>query len=357
MYSDESLTDKILLIIAYCGESTIESLSRLSDSHSYFIKIINELTRAKYLKKNIMNEKKCIRITNRGKKRLTELNKERFYIIFQNMKIKSEIRKRIRLHRLADILISMFNANIEIFIDNKFKIFGSENKAKFKVPAFYTPMEIRQIGDKNFSNSKFFGILFSMNEIFFTYHVSDGYIKWFQMSENKMFVNIEQYINNSKLKNIYINKRYSSIFFGNKLDVVSVLIIERSNTIINKAVHALYFITLDSIGDKMLRILCNPELKSKIDNIFFDTFKKTKPDYSIECDGMLDDKPVIVSYIFELTRLSRFIYALKYHKKEGIIICFDFQKEVIGKIVKTLNLSANIEIRTIVYNKFERSFL
>ena len=64
-----------------------------------------------------------------------------------------------------------------------------------------------------------------------------------------------------------------------------------------------------------------------------------------------DGNPVLLSYFCDLPRIKRFDTALQLQKKNGTLICFDFQKETLERYC-----SNRVVFQTIDFQKWERSF-
>lgn len=352
MKENEYLNEKILSLVAYSGETRADSLARLNGGRSYKRQLLSELESINYVKKYIFNDIKCYRLTNRSKKMLVSKNPRRFSLVFDSW-VKSEAHRRIRLHTISETLVSMLNTGVEIFVDKKMDIFGNcYQKDRLVVPAYYTSADVRRLEDRNFLNSKFTGLLFTRENIFFVYNAGDGYNNWYPNSEMKMMAGIKGFIENSKLRGVFNAECFHAVVFGRNYDTAVKLLTEKKNYFLLQQSCSFFFIPFDGTGDSLLRILCAPKLQQSLNQFIFGMFEKTMPDYAIDCDGTLEGAPVLVSYIIDLPRLNRFLYALRYYNKSGIVFCFDIQEPFFLKLRHKL-----LELKTISYANFERSFL
>ena len=73
---------------------------------------------------------------------------------------------------------------------------------------------------------------------------------------------------------------------------------------------------------------------------------------SIEHDALdQNGNPVLFGYFLDIPRINRFHTALQLQERTGILICFDFQKEVLHRFC-----GGQVEFSTIGFEKFERRF-
>ena len=102
----------------------------------------------------------------------------------------------------------------------------------------------------------------------------------------------------------------------------------------------------------MLKLLSNHALQSALDTLLLSDLAPANPDLGLTHDAVKGVSPVLLSYNFDMLRISRFKTALSFHGITGHLICFDFQKEVLQSYFGNL---ATLE--TIDLAKFERRFL
>ena len=104
-------------------------------------------------------------------------------------------------------------------------------------------------------------------------------------------------------------------------------------------------------GITLLKLLCSPALQSTLDSLLRSDLEPANPDLGLIHDAIKGTTPVLLSYNFDMLRLSRFKTALSFHEITGHLICFDFQKDTLQSYFGDL---ATIE--TIDLAKFERRF-
>lgn len=71
-------------------------------------------------------------------------------------RLKSEVNRRLRLHRLAETYVTMDNAGIGLFQDEKPKVFSPQgyHGEAIEYPAFYSSREVKEMGDRHHADSQ-----------------------------------------------------------------------------------------------------------------------------------------------------------------------------------------------------------
>ena len=131
------------------------------------------------------------RLGVRAKNRLLDNWPERFapYLTgdTDTNRLKSEIGRRLRLHRLAETYVTMDNAGVGLFQDEKPKVFAPQgySDGAVKYPSFYSSREVKEMGvdTTQIRSSRFTGVLLTSSGIYVTYNSSAALMKWRYKSE------------------------------------------------------------------------------------------------------------------------------------------------------------------------------
>ena len=119
----------LLELTAICGELPADLLPRIPGSTSYKESVITSLKKDGLLRTYYRDKLRGYRLGRMAKTFLMEENPERFSFFLtgngETSRLKSEFPRRLRLHRVAEIFVSMQNAGIRIFRDEKPDIFSS----------------------------------------------------------------------------------------------------------------------------------------------------------------------------------------------------------------------------------------
>lgn len=112
--------------------------------------------------------------------------------------------------------------------------------------------------------------------------------------------------------------------------------------------HFLY-LTNDHQGEVILALLCDPGKTAELDRILLQGLTARQPGLAIEHDGISPDgSPVLFGYFCDLPRIARFNTSLELSERPGILICFDFQAEVLRSYC-----GSRVRFQTIDFTKFE----
>ena len=105
-------------------------------------------------------------------------------------RLKSEVNRRLRLHRLAETYITMDNAGVGLFQDEKPKVFSPQGYygEAIEYPAFYSSREVKEMGidTTQVRSSRFTGVLLAPTGIFVTYNSGAALMKWRCKSEMRV---------------------------------------------------------------------------------------------------------------------------------------------------------------------------
>ena len=147
-----TISHYLLELTAVCGEFSLPLLLRIPGSTSYKESVITSLKKGGFLRTYYRDKLRGYRLGRKAKSFLLAENPERFSFFLigngETHKLKSEFSRRLRLHRVAEILVTMQNAGIRIFRDEKPEVFSARGSPvqSLDAPAFYGSREINEIG-------------------------------------------------------------------------------------------------------------------------------------------------------------------------------------------------------------------
>ena len=113
-----------------------------------------------------------------------------------------------------------------------------------------------------------------------------------------------------------------------------------------------FYVTNDRKGDILLRLLCDTEKKEELHQILSLDLIERKANWRIENDAIdKNGDPVLFAYSCDMPRIARYNTALELQGKNGTLICFDYQQNVLERYC-----GSRIRFQTIGFDKFERRF-
>ena len=356
----------ILSLICISGEMSSDTIYSINiSSEKYIGRMITQLRDMELIKLHKGNGLRGYRVTRKGKNLLLTTEPERFSYALEDKsetnRVKSDLRRRIRIQRIAEVNTLMSNIGVSIFRDEKTKLFYSEEKKSgtelhIESSAFYTSREYKDIGGEiaKMRNARAAGIFVTTAGVYLIYNTGDSRMKWNTNSELRAKSIIRHYlIYDIKLK-AFKNREIGAILFGRDMDLAYELMTNTNKNyfMVDGTFEIFYYFTQDKNGEVLTRILSNEKMMKSLNASLLSGLSPPDKNKLFENDAFSDGKPVIINYFCDLPRLTRFNTALSLQELQGIIICFDFQELFMRKYC-----GDNISFQTIKMNKFKGSDL
>lgn len=358
--SHNSLNYELLSLTAICGEVPYSCSSRLTAGESYRKKVVTSLTHDKLLRIFSSHHLRGYRLGVRGKRLLLQQESERFAFYLSGCSdtnaIKSEIPRRIRLHRIAQTYVTMLNAGAMIYRNEKPPIFSPAASGPFRIeqPCFYDSREMKEaeLEMLKIRGSRMAGALFTYSRVFAVYNSMEFLPIFEPQVEMRAKVMLEQVYRTK----VSFNLNASGLLLSDNMDTLRTLL-ERAQTgkrdhfLLHDGYEHFYFLTNDFYGETLLRLLCSPESITQLDALLQQDFQSPSSGSRFEHDTLTDSgAPVLFSYLPDIPRLFRFISAINFLKYSGIIVCFDFQADALRPLC-----GDSIELQTIDFRKFQET--
>ena len=273
-------------------------------------------------------------------------------------RLKSEANRRFRLHRLAETYVTMDNAGIGLFQDEKPKVFSPQGYCGEAVeyPAFYSSREVKEMGidTTKIRSSRSTGILLAPSGIFVTYNSSSALMKWRYKSEMRVKALIWSVICQQRLSSQFRHEDVHGLILGNSMDLAYQILTSTGGRkhdffMLDGSYEHFLYLTNDHQGEVTLALLCDPGKTAELDRILLQGLTARQPGLAIEHDGISPDgSPVLFGYFCDLPRIARFNTSLELSERPGTLICFDFQAEVLRSYC-----GSRVRFQTIDFTKFE----
>lgn len=358
----------LLSLIAVSGELPASQVGRLVPSVSYREKLLTSLRDRKLLRTHCKDKLWGHRLTARAKGLLLADSDRRFAFFLtggtDTNLLKSEVTRRLRLHRIAEATVTMLNAGVSIYRDGKPDIFSPEDRAQtepFTVDgaAFYNSREVKEASGEfaKIRGARPVGMLLTMRDAFITYNTGNALMKWEYKSEMRTKALMIHLLCHQRLPHQYQMENIKGLVLGADMETAHHLLtsnggVKRSYFVLDGNYDHFLYLTNDHAGEVLLRLLCNPEKTAELDAMLMDGLYPHNPAMVIENDAVDETgNPVLFAYFCDMPRLSRFVNGLTLHDRMGMLLCFDFQKEVLQRFC-----GERIQIQTIDLGKFERRF-
>ena len=363
--SQDTLPYLLLTLTAISGEFPNSLVIRLPGGASYKENVVKQLKRDKLLRTYYRDGRRGLRLTASAKSLLLAQQPVQFKLHLtgnaETNALKSEISRRLRLHRMAEVLVLMLNAGIDIFATEKPPLFSPTPPiAGFHLDrsAYYSSREIKELGAQaiKIRGSRSTGVLLSDGGIFAVYNTASSLMKWDYKAEMRLKALLQTELCLRRLPAQFQHTVLQGIVFGDNIDTLYSLMTntvaaKRNYFMLDGNYDAFHYLTNDHRGEVILQLLCHPEQRSVLDAILCENLFAKKPGWVIEHDAIDENgAPVLFAYTCDMPRIQRYDTALDLQGRDGTLVCFDFQEPVLHRIC-----SQRITLQSIDFEAYERS--
>lgn len=273
-------------------------------------------------------------------------------------RLKSEVNRRLRLHRLAETYVTMDNAGIGLFQDEKPKVFSPQgyHGEAIEYPAFYSSREVKEMGidATQIRSSRFTGVLLAPTGIFVTYNSGAALMKWRCKSEMRVKALMWSVLCQQRLAGQYRAEDVHGLVLGDSMELAYQMLTSTGGAkhdyfMLDGSYDHFYFLTNNHQGEVILALLCDPLKTAELNRILSQGLITGNAGRAIEQDAAeRDGTPVLFGYSCDLPRITRFSTSLDLMERPGTLICFDFQAEVLRRYC-----GSRVRFQTIDFTKFE----
>ena len=355
----------LLELTAISGEFPTDLLSRLPGGDFYKENVVKALKSRQLLRTFYKDGLRGYRLTAKAKELLAADQPDRFLSSLtgaaETNHIRSESFRRMRLHRISETLITMQNAGVAVYRDEKPDIFSPVWKEGVRLlieyPAFYHSREVKELGTVfvKIKGARSVGILLTQSNGFVVYNLGGSLMKWQYRAEMRTKTLMQTVLCRERLLDQYKPEDVRGLLLGDGMELAAAILTGdggKQYFLLDGSYEHFYYLTNDRRGEKLLRMLCSAELTGKLDSILLADLEDRDERLPLENDAVdSGGNPVLLSYVCDLPRIKRFDTALRLQNKTGTLICFDFQAEVLRCCC-----GEQIRFQTIDFEKWERRF-
>lgn len=342
---EDTLASLLLTLTALSGEFPTAQISRLPSTGAYQEKILKSLKGEKLLRTYYRDGLRALRLTTAAKKLLVDKWPDRFLPYLSGSTetnvLKSEVPRRLRLHRMAEVLVTMLNANVTVFPWKKPAIFRPTPLAAapyINRPAYYSSREVKGLGAQavKIRGSRSTGLLLTDGVIFTIYNTGTFAMKWEYKAEMRLKAMLQTELCQCRLPGQYQNAALNAIVFGRDMEQMLPLMNDgggqRDYFVLDGNYQHFYYLTSDHHGELILQLFCDAEQQAVLDAILSQDLSPCRSDWVVENDAMDGNSPVLFAYTCDMPRIKRFDTALELHGKTGTLFCFDFQEDALQQV-------------------------
>lgn len=352
MPAANTFPDLLLAVTAVSGELPTALVSRLPGALTYKQKAVTQIKKDNLLNVYSRDNLRGYRLTRTSKHALIEQYPERYRLLLSgetslNAPKYSELH-RARLHRMAEVFVSMLNAGVLVFPWEKPAVFRTDNSSPeitLSRPTYYSSLEVKELGEqgKKIRGSRATGLLFADRAVAAVYNVGHTDMRWDVRAETRLMALMQTDLCTYRLNGKYATRPLHAILFADDMGQLEKMLAdadkEENNGQTANAAKAktvsflLYgsyehfrFLTNDRRGEMLLRFLTEHETKALLDGLLMNGLHRDRSNWGLEHDAFdKDGTPVLFGYTCDLPRIKRFTEALDKRGMRGTLICFDFQ--------------------------------
>ena len=361
----DTLPYHLLALTAISGEFPADQLKRLRGSDYYKESVITALKKDGYLRTYYRDKLRGYRLGVKAKATLLSESPDlfTFYLTGETdtNRLKSEVNRRLRLHRIAQAYVTMENVGAAVFRNEKPDIFSPEGSpvGEIEAPAFYNSREIKEVGIDftKIRSSRSVGVLLAPAGIFVTYNCGPGLMKWRYKSELRMKTLMWTVLCQQRLASQFRPVDVSGLVLGDGMEPAYQMLTSNGGKrhdcfMLDGCYDHFFYITNDCQGEILLRLLCDTEKKEELHRILSLDLTERRANWRIENDAIdKNGDPVLFAYSCDMPRIARYNTALELQGRNGTLICFDYQRNVLERYC-----GSRIRFQTIGFDKFERRF-
>lgn len=355
---------RILELTAICGELPTDLLSRLPGSDSYKEVVITSLKKDGLIRTHYKDRLRAYRLSRKAKDCLLSQSPDRFSFYLSGNadtnRIRSEVPRRLRLHRIAESYVLMQNAGVSIFRDEKPFLFLHELDEEIRLtkPAFYSSREIKELGVETVKirGSRMTGALVRPGGCYVVYNTGGGLMEFDFRAEQRTSTLLNYVLCNDRLSSYLSYGQIYGLLTGKGMEPL-VQILTSADTgarcffLLDGDYPHFYYFTNDNRGEMLLKLLTNPKKTQMLNRVLSNGLRQKAPGFPMEHDALDEDgNPVLFEYLLDMPRISRFYTALQLQGRTGTVICFDYQEEAMRPV-----FGQELQFQTISYKKFEGS--
>lgn len=300
-FNMDTLNGSILTLTALSGEFPIAQVRRLPYADSYKSFALKNLKRAGLVRAYSQNELRGLRLTALGKKLLVANDSEKFDGLFSGDTVtnapKYSVTHRLRLHRMAEVMVTMLNANVSTLPWEKPALFSSvppDDMQAIERPTYYNSREIKELGALavKIRGSRSTGVLLTDSDIFVVYNTGSGQIKWEHKAEIRLKALLEMELCQSRLPVQFMNATKAAIVFAADMSQMAPMMgvgeDKRHNYfVLDGNFEHFYYLTNDHHGEIILQLLCYPDEAAVLDGVLSQDLAPPRLNWIMENDAKL----------------------------------------------------------------------
>ena len=334
--------DELLLLVAVSGEIPADWIGTAVGSESYGAALITRLKKEGMLRQRKKDGLWGYLLSVKAKRYLLNRYQKDVEMYLDGASstnhVKSELDKRLRLHRMSMVWIFCRKAGIGVFLHQKPTLpweMGRETKEetiweKSEWAAYYGTTEWKRPGDLEIKGSRACGLLMG-SHCYIVYNTMNRLMKWGPKIERNLAGRLE--IRMRKYGGTFLT---GAIFFGTGMEMLRRLLeseggIKGNLFALDDIYEHYYYVPLRAETWLQLRLLCD-EMGNQRLTAFLGQLSNipSQKEQHLEDGWDQDGSPVYFCYLMDLRKISRILKRTL--ARPGKLICFSYQAQALREI-------------------------
>ena len=327
-----SKQDLLLVLIAISGELPADMAEVVIGSASYTAAVMTRLKQEGYVLVRSQSGCKGYVLRAKGKRYvLSKFEEETAFFLqgaAETSHVKSEIDKRLRLHRMSKVWVFLWKTGIPVFRNEKPELFGTASGDGRGKPAYYGSLEFKGRTDA-IKGSRACGILLAGESGYIVYHSLSQRMRW----AKKMERTIRSWAERESMGQGSL-QRFDAVVMGDTMEFMEELLLSdggaKGNLFqVDDIYEHYYYVPVQKEAQIQVLLLADVKKRSRLRGFLCTALKQTKhTEYQASAGTDRSGNPAYFCYELDMRQLLRVRQELGWNG-QGSIFCFPYQRAVL----------------------------
>lgn len=326
--------DVLMRMVAVSGELPADMASVVVGSESYAAAVITRLKQEGYIATRNKSGYKGYVLRMRGKRYMLRTYETDVGYFLQGAietnHVKSEVEKRIRLHRMSKAWIFFEKMGIPVFRSEKPSFENRIENREGETAAYYGSLEFKS-GVDSIKGSRACGVLLTGESVYTVYHTLQQKMKWAKKMERSM----RSWIEKQRMRSGDICTA-DAIIIGDTVEFVAELLesdggIRKNLFQVDDVYENYFYLPMCDHASVQIQLLTDRAMRASLRRFLGGILHKPdEREYAVNAGIDENGHPVYYCYELELRHLIRVKQDMGW-KQEGSILCLEYQRKALGR--------------------------
>lgn len=326
--------DVLMRMIAVSGELPADMVGMVVGSESYAATVITRLKQEGYIAMRNKSGYKGYVLRMKGKRYMLQTYEADVGYFMQGAietnHVKSEVEKRVRLHRMSKAWVFFEKMGISVFRSEKTSFEKRIGNREGETAVYYGSLEFKS-GVDSIKGSRACGVLLTGESVYIVYHTLQQRMKWAKKMERSM----RSWIEKQRMRSGYICTA-DAVIIGDTVEFVVELLESDGGTRknlyqVDDVYERYFYLPMCGCANIQILLLTDRTMRESL-RIFLSGIlhKVEEKEYAVNAGLDENGYPVYFCYELELRNLIRVKQDMGW-KQEGSILCLEYQRKALEK--------------------------